>query len=337
MALTKGQFLKSGTRLEKEWDKTIVPMLDASEGGTLRPYCDYKKIEGESYVENYATPGNYTRNAPNLLGATGVDQYGTAGGTRTFEITPRYLYGYEVLNAYEKQGLKITSDSWFMQSLIKALEIGEDIEIVKALEEIDDFLPAANKVVDATKPIYHPEQIMKLKTILVYANSKFKGKRMKANSGAFMLIHAMDWAKVLMENRNGGIFPSSEYAQVTGLDGITYTTVCGVILETCDDYDREYGDDDDKRNYLVKQGTARICVLNNIKLVTYEGETQRESKESLLNGHTFVMEVTKSIGTKVKDKKGVWLFQFKPESTISEMKDQSLGSEANPMNTKATA
>lgn len=338
-ALTKGQFLKNGTRLEKEFDRAILPALDASVGGTLRKYCDTKVIDGESLVETYGTGGNYTSTRPNLYGATGVDQYGLAGGTRSWEVTPKYVYSYEILTAEEMRGLTITTDSWFITNMIQALEIGEDIEIVKALEEVDAFLPAANKIVDETKPIYHPEQIMKLKATLVYANSRFKGVRQKANSGAFMLINALDWAKVVLENRNGGIFASSEYAQVTGLDGITYTTVCGVVLETCDKYDKKYGDGENGgaagRDYLVNPGTARICVMNNIKFVSWENDTLREVKESLLNGHTLAMEVAKSMGAKVKDTKGVWLFKFKAENTISEMKDLTLGSEENPITTKA--
>lgn len=332
-ALTKGQFLKSGTRLEKEWDRAINPSLDASNGGTLRKYCEVKIIEGESLVETYGTGGNYTSSRPNLYGAAGVDQYGLAGGTRTWEVTPKYVYSYEILTAEEMRGLVITSDSWFINNMIQALEIGEDITIVEALEEVDAFLPEANKIEDTTKPIYHPEQIMKLKAILVYANSRFKGVRQKANAGAFMLMNALDWSKVVLENRNGGIFASGEYAQVTGLDGITYTTVCNVILELCDKYDKKYGDGEG-RDYLVDPGTARICVMNNIKFVSWEGETLREVKESLLNGHTLAMEVAKSMGAKVKDVKGVWLFKFKPEATIAEMKDMSLGTESNPMNTK---
>lgn len=335
MALLKrGQTLQSGTDLEKQFDRVIQPMLDAINGKQFRFYCDATIIkDGESYKEQYGTPGNFTRNAPNLYGSEGVDQAtGTAGGTRSFEVTARYVYGFEVLGAYDRKGLKtITENDWFIQNLINALEVGEDLVIIESLEEVDAILPEDNKIGDPKLPLYHPLNLEKFKATLIYANARYNNKRTKASFGAFCIIHALDWAKVALRNTNAAIFANSDYSQVTGINGLSYNTVCGVAFEQVDKLDREYGDEDNKRDYIVQPGTIRICVMDNIKFVAFEDDTLREVNDSLMNSHTFSMEVAKSMGAKVKDPKGVWKFSCLPEAKLNDIKPVALGEKDNPI------
>lgn len=332
--LARGQSLLSGTQLEKEWDKVIQVLLEAYEGGTFRYYCDSRIItDGESYTEQWGTPGNYTKITPNLLGKDGATLAGTAGGTKTFEVTPRYIYGWETLSAYDRRGLVIREDSWFMTNLIDALMVAEDICIVEALEEVDTLLPAENILGDPNKPLYHPDNLHQFKALLYLANRRFRNKRTKGNFGAWCLIHGLDWCKVALmtPQGNGAIFASNEYSQITGINGITYSTVCGVALEEVYELDSAYGDGD--RDYLVEPGTIRVCTVNNIKFVSYENDTVREAKDSLLNGHTFIMEVAKSVGAKVKNVKGVWLMKTKQELTLKDISPVLPGQSGNPIYT----
>lgn len=334
----KGQFVESGTQLEKDWDRIITPMLEASQGGMFRIYTDYETIEGESKVETNGTPGNYTSTAPNLYGADGVSQKGTAGGTRTYEVTPRYIYGFEVLNAYQKAGLKknggITEKSWFMESLITALEIGEDLEIVAAMEAAEPLLPAMNKLGDSEKPLYHPQNLRQFKALLTFARSRFRGKKVKGDFGAWCLINLLDWSKIELLEGNEAIFADKDYQHMTGINGQNITAVCGVAIEAVTDLDRGYGDK--PRTHYVQSGTIWVCVLDNIKLVSYEGETRRESTDSLTNGDTFTMIVAKSVGAKVKNPMGLWKFSSKPETGFA-YEPVMPGESQNPVNTKASA
>lgn len=333
MATNKGQFVESGTQLEKDFDKIIKPMLEASQGGIFRQYCDFETIEGESKVETNGTPGNYEDTAPNVYA---TKPKGTAGGTRTWEVAPHFIYGHEILGPYEKVSLKqkggISENSWFMTSLISALEIGEDIEIIKALEDSEKLLPTANKLGDVSKPLYHPQNLKQFKALLVYARSRFKGKKVKGDFGAWAIIHALDWSKIELLEGDQAIFADKDYAHMTGIDNQNITTVCGVAIEEVDDLDRNYGSDGG-RNYYVKSGTIWVCVLDNIKLVAWEDSVRSKSEDNLLNEDTFAMVVSKSMGAKVKNPKGVWKFSAKPETTFT-YEEVGLGEEKNPIHTK---
>ena len=331
----KGQWIERGTELEKQFNRTIKPMLDASQGGLFRQYCDFETIEGESLVETMGTPGNYESSAPNVYSEKPA---GTAGGTRTREITPKFLYGHEILTAYEKVSLKakggISETTWFMPSLVSALEIGEDIEIIKALEEVEALLPTANKVGDVSKPLYHPQNLRQFKALLVYARSRFKGKKVKGDFGAWAVIHALDWSKVELLAGDESIFADKDYAHMTGIDGQNIKTVCGVAIEEVDTLDRKYGEQGGGRDYYVKPGTIWVCVVDNIKAVAWQDGVQHQAEDNLLNEDTFAMVVKKSFGAKVKDPKGVWKFSCKPETGLT-YEEVFKGETNNPVVTKA--
>lgn len=331
----KGQWVESGTQLEKDFDRVIKPMLGASEGGIFRYYTDYETIDGESKVETEGTPGNYESDAPNLYASP--KPKGTAGGARTWEVTPHFIYGHEVLNAYQKASLKmkggITESSWFMTSLISALEIGEDIEIIKAMETAEPLLPAANKLGDVTKPLYHSQNLKQFKALLVYASRRFRGKKVKGDFGAWCVINALDWSKIELLSEGEAIFASKDYNHMTGINNQNITSVCGVAIEEVVDLDREYGPEGGTRNYYVKPGTIWVCVLDNIKLVSWEDQIRSASKDDLLNEDTFAMVVSKSLGARVKNPMGLWKFSCKPETGFT-YEEVALGEKDNPINTK---
>lgn len=332
----KTQWVESGTQLEKDFDRSIRPMLDASVGGRFRQHCDFEVISGESKVWTYGTPGNYETGAPNMYKDEVV---GTAGGTRTMEITPHPLYGYEILTYEERQSLdegRIDENTWFMKSLVESLEIGEDIEIIKAMESVENKLPLLNKMGDVTKPLYHPKNLRAFKAALVYARGRFKGKKSKGDYGAWAVMHHLDWAKIELLAGGEAIFADKDYQHMTGIDGQSITTVCGVAIETVETLDRAYGDEKKKRNYLVEPGTVWICTLDNIKLVSWENSARSAVKEDLLNGDRLSMVVSKSIGAKVKNINGLWKFTAKKETTL-DYEEVFLGETENPIKTKASA
>ena len=333
----KGQWVESGTQLEKDFDRTIKPMLQASVGGRFRQHCDFEVIQGESKVMTFGTPGNYERNAPNMY--VSPKPKGTAGGTRTFEISPHPLYGHETLNYEQRQSLManggINEKTWFMTTLVEALEIGEDIEIVKAMEDAEPLLPAINKVGDVSLPLYHPKNLRMFKAALVYARGRFKGKKVKGDYGAWCIIHHLDWSKIELLAGGEAIFADKDYQHMTGINGMTFTTVCGVAIEEVEDLDRNYGEGSG-RNYYVKPGTMWICTLDNIKVVSWEGSVRSSSKEDLLNEDTFAMVVSKSVGARVINPLGLWKFSAKSETTLA-YDEVFLGESKNPVNTKASA
>lgn len=326
--------------LEKDFDREIKPRIDASKGNRLRKYCDWRDIKGEVRVLSRHSGGNYSGKAPYLFGSNDLKASKDANMTRqimNMEIAPRYIYGWEVLTSEQKQALegRITGQEWFIDSIVRAMEIGEDIEITKAIENMDAFLPKSNIMGDAKLPLYHPKQIELFKKLLVYASGRFNGVSTEADIGAFMLIHSLDWASIVLRNTNGHVFASSDFSHMTDVRGIKTPTVCGVAVEQFDDLDKEYGEEGNQRDYIIKQGTIRIGVNKNIAGVSWTNSLKVESQDSLLNGDTFVMAVRKSIGAKGIDPKGFWKFSCKPEA-LNEISEVDLGTEANPMNTKTS-
>lgn len=328
-----------GTQLEKDYEREIKPMLDASLGGTLRRYTDLRTINGESRVVTRGTPANYQNEAPQLYGNYLLTEDGLGGKTQTYEVTPHYIYGWEQLTREEVKmfGGRIGGGEWFLTSLVSALEIGEDLEIFKELERMDALIPAENKFdfasIATPLPVYHSDVIELLKVFMVYANSRFKGKRQKLNVGAVLCIHAKDWAKLLLRNDGGHIFSANEYKHMTGVDGLTSETVNGVAIEKFDDLDRKYGQGAGARNYYLNPGTARMFVVNNILGACWENETRRDSVDSLANGDMFRMVVSKSMGFKVIDPKGLWLMKWKPEE-INVLSPVKAGESGNPIFTQ---
>lgn len=327
--------------LVKDFDREIRPRIDASKGNRLRKYTDWRDIKGEVRVISRHTGGNYSNNAPYLYGSNDLQASKDANMTRhlmNMEIAPRFIYGWEILTAEQKMALegRITGQEWFMDAIVKAMEIGEDIEIVKAIEQMDDMLPAQNKLGDDQLPLYHPKQMELFKKLLVYSAGRFNGVSTEADVGAFMLIHSLDWASIVLRNGNGSIFASSDFSHMTDVRGIKTPTVCGVAIEQFDDLDKKYGQGDSARDYIVKQGTIRIGVNKNIAGVGWVNSTKVEAKDDLMNGDTFTMAVRKSIGAKAIDPKGFWIFKCKPEA-LNEISEVELGTEANPIHNKTVA
>lgn len=183
-----------GTQLQKDFEREIKPVLDASVGGTLRRYVDMKPIKAESRVITRGTSANFQNTPPNLYGTSTDGQDGLGGKAMTHEVTPHYIYSWEQLTREEINimGGRIGSDSYVLTSLVGALEIGEDIEVFKEMERMDGLIPAQNKFDYSTGatplPLYHSKVIEQFKSFLVYANSRFKGKRQKVNVGAILCI-----------------------------------------------------------------------------------------------------------------------------------------------------
>lgn len=326
--------------IEKDFDREIRPRLDASKGNRLRKYTDWREIKGESRVLTRHTGGNYSTKAPYLYGSQDLTASKDANMTRqlmNMEIVPKFIYGWEILTSEQKQALqgRITGTEWFMDAIVKAMEIGEDIEIVKAIEEMDDFLPAMNKMGDASLPLYHPKNIELFKKLLVYASGKFNGVSTEANVGAFMLIHSLDWASIVLRNGEGHIFASSDFSHMTDVRGIKTPTVCGVAIEQFDELDKPYGAEGSQRDYIVKQGKIRIAVNKNIAGASWTNSIKVDSKDDLLNGDVFMMAVRKSIGAKAIDPKGFWIFSCKTEA-LNEITEVALRTANNPMEVKQT-
>lgn len=327
----------NATEILKDFDAAIVPELMALEGGTFRQYCNHRKIKGATREITIGTGGNYTSKVPYLVGETAANTGGFGGSTRTISLAPEPLYSWETLtweNIMELNS-RITNETFFVKDLANALNIGEDIKIIEALERADSLMPSENKVGDNTKPLYDPKNIELFKKLLIVANSKFKGKRLKANYGAWCLIHTLDWASILLRNGNGSIFASSDFVHMTGVTGLTVMTVCGVAMEVVDDLDKEYGDG--KRTYFTKPGTIRFCLRENIVSCSWEDSVVSSSKYDMADGDRFIFTCKKSFGARVKDPKGTWLFSCKAEK-LNETTDVRLGATAeNPVNTKAGA
>lgn len=327
--------------LEKDFDREIRPRLDASKGNRLRKYCDWREIKGETRVLTRHSGGNYSNKAPYLLGSNDLQASKDANMTRelmNMEIAPRFIYGWEVLTAEQKMALegRITGQEWFMDAIVRAMEIGEDIEIAKAIEAMDDFLPLENKMGDKTLPLYHAKNIELFKKLLVYSAGRFNGVSTEADVGAFMLIHSLDWASIVLRNGEGHIFASSEFSHMTDVRGVKTPTVCGVAIEQFDQLDKAYGAEGAQRDYIIKPGTIRICVNKNIAGASWVGSTKVQSSDNLMNGDTFTMAVRKSIGAKGIDPKGFWIFECKPEK-LNEITEVALGTEKNPTYSKTVA
>lgn len=334
-----GEMLKRyGSELEKSFDTYIRPELGSSKGGRLRKYADWEVIKGESRVIKTGGQGNYTGKVPYLLGETALDGFNgkMTGKTRAQELVPHYRYGYEVMTAEQKHALggKFQGNEEIFRKLREALELAEDIEIVMAMESVDTLVPATNKIGDNTLPIYAPKNIEMFKTLMVLAASRYTGQDSKKQVSAFMLIDTVDWSKLLVHNEDGGVFMSSDYKHMTGVDGRMVTSVFGVAIEQCNPFEHAMGDAN--RTELVASGTARLCTYQNIVGASWEATLRTEALDLLANGDTFVASVAKSMSAKVLDPRGCWIFNCKAEA-LNVYTPSGVGTDSNPMITKAKA
>lgn len=334
-----GNFLgRNGSELKKTFDANIRAELNATKGGRLRKYTDWEVIEGESRVTKTGGQGNYTNTAPNLYGLTNLNSFAgkMSGKTRATELTPQYRYAYEVLAAEQKMslGFKFKGNEEIFRKLREAIELAEDIEIVTAMEAVDTRLPATNVIGDSTKTIHSPNNIELFKTLLVIADSMYSGASNTMDVGAFMLIDTIDWAKILVCNKSGAIFASSDYQHLTGVDNRRVTKVFGVAIEKCNAFEHPMGDAN--RTALVESGTVRVCTYNNIIGASWENTLRIESVDSMANNDTFIATVGKSVGAKVLNPIGCWKFSFKAEAANVYVNDE-LGTETNPIRNQVKA
>lgn len=331
-----GAILKRyGSELEKSFDTYIRPELGSSKGGRFRKYADWEVIKGESRVVKTGGQGNYTGTVPNLLGSAALDAFNgkMTGKIRAQELVPQYRYGYEVMTAEQKHSLggKFQGNEEVFKKLREALELAEDIEIVTALEAADALMPSDNTIGKSTEPIYSPANIEMFKTLMVLAASRFTGQYDNLQVGAFMLIDTVDWSKLLVHNEDGGVFMSSDYKHMTGIDGRMVTSVFGVAIEQCNPFEHAMGDSN--RTALVPSGTVRLCTYKNIIGASWESTIRTEALDLLANGDTFVASVAKSMGAKVLDPRGCWKFTCKAEK-LNVYTPSGKGTDANPMVTK---
>lgn len=327
----------NSTQILKDFDAAIQPELLALTGGTFRQYCNHRNIKGATRVLTIGSGGNYTSKTPYLVGKTGANTKGYGGSTRTIEVAPEPLYSWETLTWEQIMELdgRITNETFFVKDLANALNIGEDIKIVEALERADALMPATNKVGDSSKPIYEKKNMELFKKLMVVANSKFKGKRLVAPYGAWCLIHNLDWASIMLRNGNGAIFASSDFVHMTGVTGLTVTTVCGVAMEIVDDLDKGYGDTN--RTYYVQPGTIRFCLRENIISCSWEDSVTSSSQYNMADGDRFIFTCKKSFGARVKDPNGVWKFSCKSEALNVTTDVDAGSSKENPIYVESKA
>jgi hypothetical protein len=302
--------IRTSTQIIKEINREIIPLINASNGGILRKYCDWKVIKGESRVITKGSAANYSRTAPNLYGpgADAID--GLGGQTSTYEVSPRYIYGWEVLTQEQLNIMgSITGDEWFMQGLVKALEIGEDIEIVEAIERADTLLPTENVYSNVAAAIFDSSNIEMFKKYCAYASGRWNNTKTVSKARAVVLMHAVDWSSVIERNDAGNIFSNSDYSQVTGVNGIIMNMICGCALELFYDLDRPYGDAG--RTALIPKGTVRIITSGNILGASWESSVRTEALSSMLNGDTTKIVVSKSVGAKLVEPAAAFKLSFK--------------------------
>jgi len=313
MAIVKDLLIE---RLEKDIDREIKVALLASKGGRLRKYTDFYPVNGATKVIYIGTEGNYSETLPNLMGAAADTITGLSGGVNKYELSPKPIYSYEQF-PYEdtKQILEVNQDTWFVKNLTRALEIAEDIKIIKEVEAADaaGLIPALNTyTASGTLTITDAKVIEKFKAMLAYAATLNDGEKTEAKANAVAVMNAQDWGLIILRNDTGHIFSSEEYRQVAGLNGngTVMSYVCGCRLETFTTYRRAYGDAGVTRNYIVNPGTTWIISSGAIATCAWDNSVRSEVQHMMANGDKTTIVVSKSFGAKVIQPEGIFKLSY---------------------------
>lgn len=277
---------------QQQFDTNIPLTLAEIKGGKFRGYCRMGDGLNTDAYTFYADEGYHTDdNAPQAYNNS--TYAGTSGDRKSYTVSPRSVYAHELLPWERMQSTSLKADSNFMRGFKNALQIKEDIEIIKAIEAEDASLIANG---DNTGAVNTDANLVTFKNncVLAVANAD-SGSVVDGVGTVAVMMDTRDYADLLSKGTGeGATISSADFKVLQNANGILVNHMFGCDIITYKKFKdaTKWGD----RVGVVPQGTIYFMPAKTVGFVYWAGSEFSHSEYQPGNADSMFFMVRASMG-----------------------------------------